>query len=73
MTDQMPFNQTSNEVSVLIVFMDKHGQPLVLDLEEAGRVDLSLWRHIGSINAKSYIQNILSENPKLVAQMHENN
>lgn len=50
----------------LCVFMNNAGDVVVKDLDEARALDDPEWRHIGSIEPKGYIQNILNKNPKLV-------
>ena len=59
------FSQTSP--TPLFVYMDKLGIPKVLDSAEAAAFCADGWKHIATLDPKTYLQTVLEKNPKLVA------
>ena len=54
----------------LFVYMDKIGIPKVLDSAEAAAFCADGWKHIATLDPKTYLQTVLDKNPKLVAALN---
>jgi len=50
--------------------MDKLGIPKVLDSAEAAAFCADGWKHIATLDPKTYLQTVLDKNPKLVAALN---
>lgn len=54
----------------LFVYWNKFGEIQVLDVDEAALIKAEPeWTHIATLAPKTYLQNILNQNAKLVAEL----
>lgn len=58
------------KIEPLLVYMNKLGEVIVLTVDDAVLFDDIEFRHIASIDPKSYLQTILNKNAKLVADLY---